>query len=105
MKNQIITVDLANQIQDQWMALEHTATDAEKHRIFALMDLCPKCYLSVKDDGQLATVIYQGQPLNIPISISECLSIWGAKCNIDRTMAWQNCKWVPFSELQMTVTA
>lgn len=63
MKNTPPTVGELNEIQRQWMALESTATDKEKNRVFALMKSYPRAYLSVTKDKSMASVMVDNCPM------------------------------------------
>lgn len=91
----MVTIDEANKIQAEWMALESEAPEKKKKRIFALMDQCPKKFLSINKDNSLAQVMISGMPLNQPQTISECIAYF-SHYDFDRTMAWCYDRWIPF---------
>ena len=93
-----MTIDEANKIQAEWMALESEAPEKKKKRVFALMDQCPKKFLSINKDNSLAQVMISGMPLNQPQTISECIAYF-SHYDFDRTMAWCYDRWIPFPEV------
>lgn len=84
-------IDELNAIQSDWMAISNDAPENEKKRVFSLMEKIPKCYLSVSDG--VATVMFNGQPLNRPMPIESALDYY---CDIipEKDIAWNNGQWV-----------
>lgn len=84
-------IDELNAIQSDWMAISNDAPEKEKNRVFSLMEKIPKCYLSVSDG--VATVMFNGQPLNRPMPIESALEYY---CDIipEKDIAWNGGQWV-----------
>lgn len=92
------TIDEANEIQAEWMALESEAPEKKKKRIFALIDKLPKNHLSINKDSSLAQVMISGMPLNQPQTIADCIAYF-SHYGFDRTMAWCYDRWIPFPQV------
>jgi len=56
------TVEQLNDIQSKWMALQSSDPNPVKSNVFKLMELFPNRYLSVSEDGNIASVVLDGQP-------------------------------------------
>ncbi len=83
-----------NEIQAQWMSLEHTAPKAEQNRVFALMREYPGTYFSVNEDMTKAQAMIQGQPVCAPMPFADCLKQWSGK--VQSSVLWQNGKWIDY---------
>lgn len=57
------SVDELNEIQRQWMALDCSAPEVEKQRVFKLMDRLPKSYVSASSDLTSASPMLDGSPI------------------------------------------
>jgi len=57
------TVAELNDIQTQWMKLDPHAPDKEKNRVFALMKLYPRAYLSVDAAKANGSAMVDGCPV------------------------------------------
>ncbi len=93
-----MTVEEANKIQAEWMALESNAPEKKQKRVFALMDKFPKKYLSIHSSGATAVLVVGGMPCNQPMPIADVIRHFSNE-NFDRTIAWSADKWIPFPEV------
>lgn len=86
------TVEQLNYVQGEWMKLDPFAPEAEKQRVFTLMKICPRCYLS--KSGDFGICILDGSSWMLPQPISTVLPIvrqHGGRTDI----AWDaSGKWV-----------
>ena len=80
-----------NAIQADWMELSNDAPEKEKKRVFSLMEKIPKAYVSIS--GNMATVIWNGQPMNRPIPIESALEYHGDIIP-EKDIAWNGGQWV-----------
>ncbi len=87
------TVEELNEAQAEWMKLAHDAPDAEKRRVFKLMERYPRAYVSGHDG--IGVCMLDGMPLSPNIEFNAAL----ATCAVNggRTdVAWNGKlgKWV-----------
>lgn len=80
-----------NAIQADWMAISSDSPEKEKQRVFVLMEKIPKVFLSISEE--MATVIWNGQPMNRPMSIESALEYHGDIIP-EKDIAWKNGQWV-----------
>lgn len=70
MKNQP-NIERLNYIQAEWMALDCFAPEAEKRRVFKLLDEYPNCYVS--GHNGIGVCMIDGCPLSMPVPIESAL--------------------------------
>ena len=66
------TVDELNEIQRAWMDLSAFDSEAEKNRVFRLMERYPSTYVSGHDG--LGVVVLDGMPMSTPVEFETALS-------------------------------
>lgn len=66
------TVEELNRIQAEWMAIDPFAPEAEKKRVFKLMEQFPRTYVSGHDGKGVCN--HDGQPTSIAIPFDDALA-------------------------------
>jgi hypothetical protein len=92
-----LTAGRANVIQREWMALDASAPEPEKQRVFKLMEELPKSYFAVSKFG-LVQAIFEGQPMHAsPMLFAECQKQYPT---IQRDVFWfTSGEWASFGAL------
>jgi len=89
MKNtrELPDVNKLNEIQREWMALNSSASEQEKKRVFKLMEDLPRDYVSATSDLKTGTPMIGGSPIWISgREISAAIAALG------RPDAWRNVR-------------
>lgn len=107
MKNTLPTVEELNDIQTQWMALESTDSEAKKNKVFALMEMLPKYYVSAGSDLKKGFPICNGgivwgeaRGIKEALAyVSECSRRFSG-CRLDVVWVGSLGKWAPAPAVQ-----
>lgn len=71
MNKEIPGIERLNAIQAEWMELDSNATEKEKRRVFALMELIPNIYVSGHDGKGVC--IAHNQPCSVAVDFSAAM--------------------------------
>lgn len=83
------TIEELNKIQGEWMALETSAPENEKARVYRLMDKCPKSHLTYDHARAFGawSVVFQGGPVTTGVSKEQAVEI-AQKHGIQTNAVW-----------------
>jgi len=82
-----LSVEQANAIQAEWMALDVDDTLEDKQAVYDQMAMLPSDYISVHSSGSTGQVMVSGQPVTATVEICACIEIAQAR-GIQTRLRW-----------------
>lgn len=89
-----ITIEQLNDIQKQWMELQHDDPKEKQARVYKLMEDYPQSYLSINKDRTKANVVYRGMPCFAEGQPLQDALDYAWHNNVQTQFAWQCPDWI-----------